>query len=278
MQRLAQEDAHLACAVFAVLDEHLAVLAALAGETPAEIHVDDPRHPQAGALLPWNRHRIYLAGAPADPAFADALSLMLHRRYLPSSPDARPVDAIIYYAPDSWEPILAALLADIRSQRAERHYYHLSVRPDVPTYSLPAGFVLRGIEPDVWEDDRITNRDDLLSEILSESHSVEDFLRNKFGYCAQCDDELVGWCLSEYNHGHCCELGVETVSQHQRRGVALGTASATIAQAFDQGITEIGWHCWSANAASVALATRLGFERVSAYPVWFCQFGAQPYS
>jgi hypothetical protein len=277
MERLAPGDLHLARPVFAAMDHHLAVVASLAGETPAEVFVDRRLDPRSAALIPWNRHRIYVAGASADPAFAEALVAWLRGRYTPSTPETPPFGAIIYHEPIHRCPALAELLADIPAQAAARQYLRLQAAPQgfpAPTgRSLPTGCVVRPIDRDVCADETLTNRDDLLDEIVSESHSIEDFLRNKLGQCVQCGDELAGWCLSEYNHGQRCELGVETLPRFRRQGVALTAVAATIGEAFHRGITEIGWHCWSANAPSVALAKHLGFEHVLDYAIVFCQFG-----
>jgi RimJ/RimL family protein N-acetyltransferase len=276
MYRLVQRDAQLAGPVFAALEHHLAVLSALAGETPAEVYVDDPAHPQAGLLLPSNRHRIYVSGVVV-PAFVSAVAEMLLQRYLqpgPPGPPGPPSDAIVYHAPDTWGPALAEQLAGVQTWEAERRYFRLRVGPDLPYFALPDGFTLRRIEAAVLEDHALLNRDDLVAEVLSESPSVEEFLQHKLGSCAQRGQELAGWCLTEYNHAGRCEIGIETVASYRRQGIGLATASATLARAADEGIREIGWHCWSDNRASVGLAIRLGFEEVERHRVLCCRFDA----
>jgi GNAT superfamily N-acetyltransferase len=273
MYRLAPRDTQLAGPVFAALEHHLAVLSALAGETPAEIYVDDPAHPQAGLLLPANRHRVYVAGV-ATPDFVTAVAETLLRRYLPAERAAQPSDAIIYHAPGAWGAALAEQLAGIQTWEAERRYYRLLVGPDAPSFPLPAGFTLRQIEAAVLDDHALLNRDELVAEVLSESPSVEEFLQHRLGYCAQRGQELAGWCLTEYNHAGHCEIGIETVAPYRRQGIGLATAAATLALAAHQGIREVGWHCWGDNAASIGLANRLGFEEVERHRVLFCHFDA----
>lgn len=273
MYRLAQRDAQLVRPLFAALELHLAVLSALAGETPAEIYVDDPAHPQAGLVLPSNRHRIYVAGVVV-PAFVSAVAETLLRRYLPPGQPAQPSDAIVYHAPDAWGPALAERLAGIQTWEAERRYFRLRVESGMPSFALPDGFTLRRIEAAVLDDPALLNRDDLVAEVLSESPSVEEFLQHKLGSCAQRGQELAGWCLTEYNHAGRCEIGVETLAPYRRQGIGLATASATLAHAASQGIREVGWHCWSDNNASIGLAIRLGFEEVERHRVLCCRFDA----
>jgi len=100
---------------------------------------------------------------------------------------------------------------------------------------------------------------------VSERLSVEEFLEKSFGYVVIHGGRVVGFCMSEYNTGNRCELGIATNEAYQRRGLAKMTAVATIRHALEVGIDEIGWHCAANNAASVATAESLGFERTAEY-------------
>ncbi|WIG58059.1 MAG: hypothetical protein OJF49_000804 [Ktedonobacterales bacterium] len=276
LHQLSPANVHLARPVFGA-DSHLAVTAALAGEAPAELFVDDPLAPQAGVLILWN-HRIYLAGMPTSAAFSQAFAALLRERYLPLASETEPFACVITYTPSAWEEQLPHLFADVASQRAERQYYRLRLREPVQPPTLPEGFVLRKVDAALVAESTLGNHQYLVAEMQSEAPSVAAFLERKFGYCLQYGQELVGWCLSEYNHADRCELGIETHPAFQRRGLATATALATIGYAQSQGITEVGWHCWAKNIASSGLAQKLGFEKVEDYPVWYCRFGERPTS
>lgn len=255
--------------------DHLAVVSALARQSPAEVYVDDLQHPRAGLLMLWNG-RLFLAGAPGDGPFARAAATLLRDRYTPPAPGGEPCDRTIAYTPAGWEAYLPSLFGDIASFRAEREYYRLRVTAPVAMPPLPADFRLRPVDAALVAGTSLGNHQLLLAETQSEAPSVADFLRDRFGYCIQYGEDLVAWCLSEYNHGDRCELGIETLAPHQRRGLALAVAQATIAHAQRVGMTEVGWHCWQRNVASGALARKLGFEKVRDYPVWYCRFGQPP--
>ena len=273
LYQLALESFHLAQPLFAP-ETRLAVTAALVGEAPAELYVDDPAAPQAAILILWN-HRIYLAGTPGNATFSHDFASLLHDRYLPQKSAERPFICTIDFTPPSWEDCLASLFPDIESFRAERQYYCIHLSKPIPQPSLPEGFVLRKVDEALLAQSSLGNHQALVEEIHSEAPSVDAFLQYKFGYCLLYGQELVGWCLSEYNHGNQCELGIETLERFQRRGLATATALATMAHAHSVGITRIGWHCWKKNIASSSLARKLGFEHVEDYPVWYCRFGGQ---
>ena len=252
-------------------ESHLAIAAALAGETPAELYVDDPQAPRAALLIVLDR-RIFLAGATHDATFTQGFAALLHERYTTSPPHDEPVQRTIAYSPHAWETVLPPLFADIESRRMERLSYRLRLNAPYMPPIPPDGFTLRQIDAALVAETTLVNHPALIAEMQSEAPAVADFLRSKFGYCLQYGGELTAWCLSEYNHGDRCELGIETLSPFRRRGLALVTAGATVAHAQAHNITTIGWHCWKHNVASSALAQRLGFELVEEYPVWYCRF------
>lgn len=270
LHQLSPDTFHLAQPIFGA-GHHLAVTAAFTGEAPAELYVDDPHTPQAGILILWN-HRIYLAGTLVNTAFSHAFAALLHERYASLAKDDEPFDCTITYTPGAWEDSLPALFADIEASRAERQYYRLQIHGPVPAPVLPEGFVLRKIDEALVAETALIAHDYLVEEIHSEAPSVAAFLQRRFGYCLQYGQELVGWCLSEYNHAERCELGIATKPALQRRGLATATALATIAHAQSQGISSIGWDCWKKNIASSNLALKLGFEKVEDYSVWSCRF------
>ncbi len=42
-----------------------------------------------------------------------------------------------------------------------------------------------------------------------------------------------------------------------------------LAQAHENGLHQVGWHCWSRNVPSAALARKAGFELVKEFTVYY---------
>jgi RimJ/RimL family protein N-acetyltransferase len=103
--------------------------------------------------------------------------------------------------------------------------------------------------------------------MCSERASVADFLARSFGVCLVDESEraLAAWCLSEYNCGARCEVGIEVVEAYQRRGLGTGLARALCAEAAARGVERVGWHCIAANTASGATARAAGLALVARY-------------
>ena len=109
--------------LFHALDDHLAVAAILAGDVPAHVYADDPRHPQVALLVPWNHQRLYLAGTTENEAFNRAAAEVVAARYALRSPALAAF--VVYPAPGDWEQRIAALVPDAATVNVPRQYFRL---------------------------------------------------------------------------------------------------------------------------------------------------------
>jgi RimJ/RimL family protein N-acetyltransferase len=132
--------------------------------------------------------------------------------------------------------------------------------------------VMRPIDEALLASEDLKNLDQIAKEVASEDRSVETFLDRRFGFCLARDDEIVAWCLSEYNTGDRCEVGIMTDEDYRKRGFATLTGSALIEHALSTGVSGIGWHCWASNEGSIATALKVGFDKAKEYPVYFAWF------
>lgn len=266
MSFLLEPDAYASVhSLFEVMTYHLAVVTVLAGILPGRVYVDTPANPGTAILIPSNQHRIYVSGEPSSDLLADVIHLLFTESLEES------YGFVLYYdTSHPWERTIEHVLQNQES--FWRHYYRLKQPPSPVVGSLPEQLTIGRIDEAMLADDARVNKDLLLEEIHSESPSLEHFFHQNFGFYAQDDSQLVGWCLAEYHYQDRYELGIETIEAYQRRGIATHLAAAVIRQGFAQGAAEIGWHCWATNTPSVATAVKLGFEKVLDYPVCYAQY------
>jgi len=249
--------------LFEPLRDHLATESIIRGLSPAEVFVDDAREPKQ-AVTRLN-HRVYLAGSPDNSAFNMELRKVVEGECGADTIVNRPRMFIIYHTP-GWEPVIDAAFVDSSAHSGTRRYYSLDPRGGIWDVAPPDGFSLLPLGRELLSGG-YRNLDRVVGEMLSERTSVEDFLERSFGFCMLHGDEAVSWCTSEYNLADRCEVGIETMEPHRRRGLAFMTCRAVIGEALRRGVHVIGWHCWSRNTPSVALALKLGFKFVEEYPV-----------
>lgn len=257
--------------LFRLLEDHLAVRAILERAVPAPVFADHPSQPRT--VLTWTGHRIYLAGSARDKESIAALRRLLGGTVFPQATEAGLKGFVVYYSPDAWEPELEGILRtggcsqDMDIITTQRHLYTITMPSPSWREGLPEGYALRSVDQDLLRDRKLRNLDLLAEEMCSERPSVSDFLARSFGICAIHGEEVVGWCLSEYNTPSRCEIGIETLPAHRRRGLGRAMASSLIEQAFSKGLSRVNWHCYAGNIPSVATALSVGFEKVRNYPV-----------
>lgn len=256
--------------LLAPLGENLAVNAFIEGAAPARIYVDDPGC--ATAALIWARHRLYLAGQPDNEAFNEGARGLFTNVVYPQAMAAADRPMFTLQFSPGWEESVEAILRGKHPMRDERQYFILREPKHHWRSLLRPGFRLRAVDRELVAGEGLGNLEALKEEMCSERRSVEDFLQHSFGFCLVHGDEIVSWCLSEYNSRRGCEVGIETVEPYRRQGLATVVASAVVEEALRRGLPQVGWDSWAGNAASIATAQKVGFVRVSDYPVYFAWY------
>jgi 3-methyladenine DNA glycosylase AlkD/RimJ/RimL family protein N-acetyltransferase len=273
MYELAVADYARARAAFQGMDHHLAVQAILEGSVPARVFVDDPIRPRAA--FTWRKHRFYLSGAADNKEFNGALGRFLSELIdLQWQADGSDL-VVLYYAPEAWELQLAEMLSARFPIRVERQYYEFQALQNDWRSLLPEGSSVQLVDRSLLEQEHLANLGDLMKEMASERQSTEDFFGKSFGLCVLQGDELVGWCLSEYNTAHRCEVGIEVLKPYRKRGLGTAMTGALVEHALSEGVSRIGWHCYSGNVASGATASKAGFEKVQDYAVYLVRLEDQ---
>lgn len=265
MQLLAPADYGSLQHLMADAPHDLAVAAIVAHDATGRVFVDNARHPQLALVLPhWGR--LYILGK-ADSAAAAAVRRLLDEDVRPAAQASSATVFTLTY-PVSWQTHVPDILAGKQALHAERQYYRWAGE-QIALQPLPSGFTLLPADVNRLTDGRIANLQLLWEEMASERASVDDFTAHSFGVVAVHDDQLAGWCLSEYNTAARCEVGIATLEPFQQRGLAAAMGAAFLDMAVAHGIREVGWHCWKQNVPSAATALRIGLHHVADTPVHF---------
>jgi RimJ/RimL family protein N-acetyltransferase len=98
--------------------------------------------------------------------------------------------------------------------------------------------------------------------------SRERFLERGLGFCLLRGSTLVSSCFSAFVEGTAHEIKINTFVQgYRRKGLATWCARAYVDHCLANGLTPV-WTTSEANAASVGLAAKLGFERIGEHPAY----------
>jgi len=264
MPEISPIDHQLARPLFGELERSHALVAALfAGYASGRLFVDDPSRPQTGMIV--CNSRILCAGDATQMDFLNEMRLIFFDELIPTHL-ARGQDAYLVYASgESWDTSLAHLFRNRNLHHGTRGYYEITDFTSQPDLHLPDGFSMQLITPEFLSSD-VDGLEAVKEEMCSERLSIEDFLARSFGLCAVHANEVAGWCMAEYNVGERCEIGIATVPKYQRKGIATLATWSFLAEARGRGYTQVGWDCWTRNAASVATARKAGFRLIEEYP------------
>lgn len=243
--------------LFQNLEHHLFITALMEGTITGAVFVDHPTRPNA-ALVSYH-HALCLAGDPALPGFNAALRQFLMERVIPPRLEAGWEAFVIHYAPVGWLEVLSPVCAPYRVIESSRQYYEIVLTSPAPDVNLPSGFQIHLVSPELLASG-MQGMEVILDEMCSERTSVEDFLSKSFGLVLTYEDQVAGFCMSEYNTGSRCEIGIATFQPYQRRGLATRMTWAFMAYAQARGYTQVGWHCWSKNLPSGATAVKAGLK------------------
>lgn len=249
--------------IFSPLTFHLAVEAVLMRATPGKIWLDDLEDPAAGLLQV--HHRFYISGDPTKTDFIEGVRLLFLDEILPAG-RANGEDAFTMYFSEGWGPVIENdIFQEIKPIWGRRYYYEWN---GANIFNLPSpekDLQLIEVDKALLVDTNLVNLEDLLEEMQSERSSVEEFLQYSFGLCLRSRHQIITWCLSEYNSGNRCEIGIATHPDYRKRGLAVFTGSAFLRAAAIRGYTQIGWHCWASNEGSWKTAEKIGLAREQEY-------------
>ena len=250
------------------MDFHLVGRSILAKQTPVQIFVDNHEHPKA--IFAQAGHRYILAGDPEIDSFNLGIRKLFANVIVPRALAEGQEGFAIYYDSAAWEEKMQALLMDKEIIHADREYYTCKELKHKWQDFMPEGFQLQMVDADLLANADLKHLDTLKEEMTSERPSVDDFLAKSFGVCAIHENELAGWCLSEYNADGRCEIGIETTSDYRQRGLGTALTLAFLEHALSNGISEVGWHCYKRNAPSAQTARKAGFDKICDYKSYIC--------
>ena len=250
------------------MDFHLIGRSILTQQTPTQIFVDNMEHSKT--LFAQAGHRYILAGDHEIDSFNLGIRKLFANVIFPRALAEGQEGFAIYYDSAAWEEKMQAILMDKEIIHADREYYACKTLKYKWQDFLPEGFQIQMVDADLLAITNLKHLDTLKEEMTSERPSVDDFLAKSFGVCAIHENELAGWCLSEYNADGRCEIGIETTSEFRKRGLATALTLYFLDHAFSNGINEVGWHCFKRNESSAKTALKAGFDKVRDYKSYIC--------
>lgn len=172
----------------------------------------------------------------------------------------------IYYETDEWEDILLEELRNFNAQIYWRSLYAHNFDEIPEQINADKGLSITNIDGQIIFSSKLANVHFLKKEIEKKWASKNRFVTHGFGYCAIKDKEILGWCTAEYLGNKTCGVGIQTVQEFQRQGVASILSEIFLKKCREKGLVPY-WDTWKKNISSLSCAEKIGFRKVTDYKV-----------
>ncbi|MBX2997897.1 MAG: GNAT family N-acetyltransferase [Caldilineaceae bacterium] len=213
----------------------------------------------------------YLSGAPTaetEPLLKDLIQNEIRPRSLrEESPffKVRPFSATSAAA-------LPQLFEGVTLHALRTRFYRFD-QPSVNAHPQPTVEDLDfcSIDRAFLERDDLDNLDEIRGEVAWMWSSLDRFYAQGFGIAAVIADSAVCWCTAEYVSRSTCGIGIATVPDFQRRGIATAVAVRFVEESLRRGLIP-HWECYDQNLPSVRVAEKAGFTFLEANDFWAGSF------
>ncbi len=250
---------------FKSINFNLVVESILNNNTIGQINVDDIENPNFSYIWTYT-DSVLIGGKPSDEA--KILPDVLNRELIPEFKKYGLPGLLIYVDMNSpWKEKIPEFFGKDRISVLKRRFYTIDSKITSVNDEKVDEFKAKKIE-EVIDNKHLKNHKMLNGWIHSFWKDVDSFIKEGTGYCALEGNNIVSWCLTVYADKNKRELGLETANGFRRQGYATAVARETVKECIKHGY-KLHWHCREDNLASIALAEKLGFEKISDYEIFY---------
>jgi RimJ/RimL family protein N-acetyltransferase len=270
MLELEPRDFERVRSLFQGFDYSLSIHAAIEGNNPGRIFVDDPTDPRAALALTVEGY--LLAGDHGRPETVEALCRLFRDQIFTGKVYVNGDWSLsLAVHPDAWEARLPELIPAYETIKLERYHYLCRAVTFDWRSNLPAGYTVRRLDRAL-----LHGTDVLFSDAVREALEIEEmwgteeaFLSRGVGFVALFGQQVVALCTSDCVAGDRIDVGVFAHREHRRRGLGAAVVAATADFCLSHGFRAVGWHCNADNVASWKTAEKVGFERHREYAYYY---------
>jgi GNAT superfamily N-acetyltransferase len=264
---------HKAIPLFQAFDYSLSLPATFAGNNPGRIFVDDLENPQIAFGLTVEGY--FLAGDPNNPAAVGIAADFLREKifsgeiYLDDD-----TNLSLAVAPLQWEDQLPEMIPTHEVEKLPRYHYLCQDLSFDWRAQLPSGYQVRAFDRALLKDPTLEIPPAILDWACIEIRwgSLENFFLNGISCCVLHGNKVVTICQPDCFTADQIDIGIYTLPEYRRKGLAAVATAATVEAAFKRGFRKVGWHCNTENLGSWKTAEKVGFKRHKKYAYYFYIF------
>jgi len=270
LKELKQNEFKRVLPLFRQLDYCLALRAAVEGNNPGRIFVDDIDTPSTALALTVEGY--LLAGDYNNQETNDMIRSFFAEQIFTGHIYIRSNKAMFLTVyPETWGVKLPELIPTHDVIKRKRYHYVCRAVTFRWRKTIPPGYTVRRVDRAFLNDTQIVFPDIIRRwmNITEQWGTVGNFLEKGISFCVLCGHKVVSWCSPDCVAGHQIEVGAITHPDHRRKGLAAVSAAATADYCLSHGFSAVGWHCNAINVGSQKTAEKVGFERNLEYAEYF---------
>jgi GNAT superfamily N-acetyltransferase len=228
-----------------------ACLSFIEGQMPGEAFVDRLSNPTACIVVIDFHNWTFVGGQPNQDWLNSAFVQLCRDRYLE-----------VVWATWSTISVEPPPKADSIYERFEFEDLYTCYNQSGSTVQFPQGCHFLKMDVNLLK--RCLWRD----KVISMYGNIDNFISHGLGYCLMNGDEICSEAYASFRAEGQYEIGVITAEPHRGRGYAYITCDHLVDECAKSGY-QTTWSCDRPNAASIATARKLGYQRQREYQVLY---------
>jgi RimJ/RimL family protein N-acetyltransferase len=237
---------------------HPEILSVIENNNPGWIFVDHKDSPRTALIWSKGIQGFYLIGDHNNQAFINSLNDYITKSITPRMRQLGMNYFEVSGHHDKWN--LESIFASRALQQWDQQVYMLLNEPLVTDNQIN----ILNLRSQEWKNRVFINNEFVNAHIDLFWARQDDFFNKGYGYIAIDGTEIIGVCYSSFVTKDIHAIGIETLTQYQRRGVGTALASLVVKEIVENGYAPY-WDCSLKNEASKKLALRLGFQQIHQY-------------
>ncbi len=246
----------------------------LAGNNTGRVWVDNPDTPSFALVWSDGLGCFQFMGSESNHVFSKELKVFIETTV--KSFLSEKGFSCFEFSADTEELFLSInkTLANREIDESWQLVYKSGINPEANiSLILPKPYSIRKIDENfilsITRDKAVSNPEFLIDYIEQFWGSVENYLQLGNGYGAVVDSELVSFGITSFLYDKTFSLGVETLEQHRRKGLASSLINILLKDLYSEGYS-IWWDCMESNIPSQKTAESVGLSFSHKYKVcWF---------
>ena len=272
-QELKSSEFERASPLFHGFDYSLSIRAAIEGNNPGRIFVDNVHDPHTALALTVEGY--LLAGDDKNLETNEALHQLFKEKIFTGKVFVNGNESMsLAVYPETWEAKLPELIPTHEVEKLGRyHYLCRTVRFDWHS-NIPEGYSVHRVDQALLHDPQVVFPA-AMREWMDFGEmwwTEENFLSKGISFVALHAGEVAAWCTPDCVAGDRIDVGIITHRAHRRKGLAAVVVAATVEYCLSHGFSAVGWHCNDVNVGSWKTAEKVGFERNREYAYYYYMY------